>query len=203
MSAMAGHKTRAGFSLLEMMIVIGILGTALGGIAMIVQTSGEAFSAGSSRMLLEGKGNRSLARVTELLRSAERATLAPALNAPASAPTIDFRDCLGPEVGGVAFGETQRIRLDAAGDAVEWTEDLGLPSERTLVICRGVPDLLEGETLNNLDDNAERPGRRAGPVLRVRGRRDDHPHDPGIRPPGRGEHGPHVRGSRLLQELDR
>ena len=151
---MAGHETRAGFSLLEMMIVIGILGIALGGIAMIVQTSGEAFSAGSSRMLLEGKGNRSLARVTELLRSAERATLAPALNAPASAPTVDFRDCLGAEVGGVAFGETQRIRLDAAGDAVEWTEDLGLPSERTVVICRGVPDLLEGEILNNLDDNA-------------------------------------------------
>jgi prepilin-type N-terminal cleavage/methylation domain-containing protein len=144
---------RAGFSLLEMTIAIGILGVALGGIGMIVRTSGEAFSAGSARMVLEGKGNRSLARVTELLRSAERATLAPSLSPPASAPTIDFRDCLGPEVGGVTFGEIQRIRLAPAQDAVEWVEDLGLAGERTLVICRGVPDLLEGELLNNLDDN--------------------------------------------------
>lgn len=150
---MAGHRTRGGFSLLEMTVVVGILGVALGGIAMIVRTSGEAFSAGSSRMVLEGKGNRSLARVTELLRAAERATLAPALAPPASAATIDFRDCLGPEIGGITLGETQRLRLGAADDTLEWVEDLGLASERTLVICRGVPDLLEGELLNNLDDN--------------------------------------------------
>lgn len=151
---MNGRKARGGFSLLEMMIVIGILGVALGGIAMIVQTSGEAFSAGSSRMVLDGKGNRSLARVAELLRAAERETLTPSLSTPASAPAVDFRDCLGPEVGGVTFGETQRLRLDTAENTVEWIQDLGLASQRTVVICRGVPDLLEGEVLNNLDDNA-------------------------------------------------
>jgi hypothetical protein len=105
-------------------------------------------------MVLEGKGNRSLARVTRLLRAAERETLTPALSTPASAPTVDFRDCLGAEVGGVTFGETQRLRLDTADNTVEWIQDLGLASERTVVICRGVPDLLEGEVLNNLDDNA-------------------------------------------------
>ena len=83
---MGWSRARAGFTLLEMSIVVGILGVALGGIAMIVRTSGEAFSAGSARMALEGKGNRSLARLTELLRSAERATLAPLLGAPAVQP---------------------------------------------------------------------------------------------------------------------
>jgi prepilin-type N-terminal cleavage/methylation domain-containing protein len=123
-------QRRSGFSLLELMISMSIIGVVLTGIAMIVQASGDAFSAGSARMVLDGRGNRALARIADMLRSAERATLAPSVGPPASTPALDFRNSLGPEVGGVTLDDTRRIRLVPGQGTVEWVDRLGLANER-------------------------------------------------------------------------
>jgi len=146
-------RTRAGFSLLELLISMSIMGAVLGGIAMIVQSSGDAFAAGSARMVLDGRGNRALARLVDMLRSADRETMAPSVSPPASTATLDFRNSLGPQVGGVVLGDTRRIQFVPGQGRVEWIDRLGLANERTLVICNRVPDLMEGEVVNNVDDN--------------------------------------------------
>ena len=147
-------SARGGFSLLEMTIVTGILGLMLGGIAMIVDTSKNAFVSGSNSMRVDGEGNRVMGRVIEILRGAQSSTLAPTPAPPASSPQIDFQTSLGAQPGGlVALDDTQRIRFVPGQGRVEWVHDLGLPSEVTVSLVRGVPDLLEGEVLNNLDDN--------------------------------------------------
>jgi len=141
----------AGFSVLELAIVVGVLGLMLGGITMILQTSSDAFASGSARMKLEGQGNRTMGSIVDILRSAQGMTLAPVVSAPASSPQVDFCVSLGAQPGGVVLGNTQRLRL--AQGRIELVQDLGLPSEHSTVICRDVPDLLEGELVNNLDDN--------------------------------------------------
>jgi hypothetical protein len=141
--------------MIELAIVAGILGLMLGGIAMIVDSSKNAFVSGSTNMRVDGEGQRTMGRVIEILRGAQLGTMNPTPEPDASTDWVEFQASLGAQPGGlVTLDDAQRIRFVAATGRLEWVQDFGLPEERVVVLSSGIPAQLEDELPGNgVDDN--------------------------------------------------
>jgi hypothetical protein len=155
----------AGFSLLEVALVAAILTAVLAASTGMVQSTGATLATGTSIATLEAKANRILDHVSTELLQAGLSTVD--LAGPGS-PTLGYRRGVGYEDGDNVWSPARRIELrpdenvdgtDNDGDGhvdehrIDWVEDAGLPSERTVTWARGVAARLEGEIANGIDDN--------------------------------------------------
>jgi prepilin-type N-terminal cleavage/methylation domain-containing protein len=160
----------AGFTLLELVIVIAMLGVVMGSVVTVIRGSTRACQVGSSSAHLEALLTRVLDRIEDRLRSSSRAAITPALAAPFSSQRIDFQRSIGYAGGVVTWSPTERIGFqyrpgeidngkDDDGDGliddgrIVWTQNFGLPNESSTDLADGVSEYLQGEVQNNLDDN--------------------------------------------------
>ncbi len=150
----SNRSRRAGWSLIEIMVAMGLMALVMASVFMTMESGQQAIRARSAETDAELRSWRALERIVDEVRAAARSSLAPAPSPPFSTSDITFQEALGFEGGAFQLGNPMRIRLIPGTGRVVRTENPGLPGEQSVGLCTGVSALLEGEVLNNADDNA-------------------------------------------------
>ena len=161
---------RAGFSLLEVAVVLALLSLVMGAIGMAGLSSVRAYRTGTLRVELDVQASRSARRLARELVGSSRQVLLPDPLAPFGTDTLDYQQSVGAAGGVIVWGPPLRIEfqyetgelddgLDNNGNGsidegnLVWTQNPGAVNERSVIWCHGVRECLEGEIPNGLDDN--------------------------------------------------
>jgi type II secretory pathway pseudopilin PulG len=168
------HRPRSsragGFTLLEAVIVMTLFGAVMGSVVSVVHNCTRTCQVVSASGQLEAAASRALDEIADRLQASAHTAITPSLSAPFSSSRIDFQRSTGYAGGATLWSPTERIAfqyrpgeindgLDNDRDGIAddgqvvWIQDLGLASERTTRWADGVTEYLQGETLNNKDDN--------------------------------------------------
>ena len=142
---------RAGFTLLELLIATAIFGLVLANVTMVSRTSQEAYRTGAFMGLLEEQAEQTMDRIEMAVMSSEHVDLAPA--APLFASAIDYERSLGVEDGQMIFDDPERIELELGLGEVAWLQNPQTAQERRVVWTRHVPEYMQDEEPNAVDDN--------------------------------------------------
>lgn len=161
---------RAGFSLVEMLVVTLILSVALGMLSMIGTSSERAYQNGATAAQLEGQVSQAMERIVVELRPIAKTSLTPGLVPGVGLPTLQYVQSVGYENGQVVQTPLRQLTLEYAEGEVDdgldnngnglidegrvvSIENAGTPDERRLVLTRWVAEMFEGEQLDGVDEN--------------------------------------------------
>ncbi len=162
-------RIRAGFTLIEVMIALALVSIAIVA-ANMVSTAGLGILRSTSvETALDTNALRAIDRITFQIAKADAATLLPPEPLDGTSE-LAFQEVIGLDAGEPLWGPVQEVALvlesaevddgldNNGNDLVDegrvvMRRDVGGPDERTVVLCHGVRELLEGELLNGIDDN--------------------------------------------------
>jgi prepilin-type N-terminal cleavage/methylation domain-containing protein len=167
--AHARRRAGGGFTLVEMMVVVVILGMVLGSISLMGVASDRAFRTGATSAQLESQAVMTTERIVADVCIASHDSLSPDPGA-AGASSIEYVQALGLEDGEVQWSGLRRLAFEyesgEADDGVDnngngladegrvvLVEEIGGPAERHRTLTRYVRELQAGELPNHLDDN--------------------------------------------------
>jgi prepilin-type N-terminal cleavage/methylation domain-containing protein len=165
----ARRRGSGGFTLVEMMVVVVILGMVLGSISLMGVASDRAFRTGATSAQLESQAVMTTERIVADVCIASHDSLSPDPGA-AGASSIQYLQALGLEDGEVQWSGLRRLAFEyetgEADDGVDnngngladegrvvLVEEIGGPAERHRTLTRYVRELQAGELPNGLDDN--------------------------------------------------
>ena len=159
------RQSRGGFTLVEVLISVAVLGLAFSSIAMLAQANSDAASVGAVEAALESRSTATIDRISAELAiaGAEGFTLE-------DANTLRYRHPEGVTGAEVDWGEFRELRfeyevgelddgVDNNGNGlvdegqVVLVENVGLVDERRLLITRWVREHAENEDGNGIDDD--------------------------------------------------
>lgn len=146
------HRTRAGFTLLEVVISIGLVALVVTNIVMAMDSSTKAYQAGASRIEVEDQARRTLDRIALAVMGASREGLAPGQETPFDTDSLTYQLNLGYQDGETAWSDPERIRRDDQAQ-VTWSKNPGIPGEQRVVWTKWVRDFTADEVFNGIDDN--------------------------------------------------
>lgn len=184
---------RAGYTLIEMAIALGIIGVILGSLTGVFESSGNAYEQGAATANAQSQVRRAVERMAQRLENAGFGTLLPnPVGIACDDLVFQAASGVNPNTQAIQYDNSARLRwvieagetnngLDDDGDGlidegrVEYTRNYLLASQVVVTIAKGVPELYDGELDNGADDNgngfADEPGfhmTREGNLLRVR-----------------------------------
>tara|TARA_R110002072_G_scaffold101524_6_gene223540 strand:+ start:2462 stop:3133 length:672 start_codon:yes stop_codon:yes gene_type:complete len=163
---------RSGMTLVEIMIAMGIGTVLLGSLVSVTKSSQDAYQSSLRPLELETRARRAVADIVDELKGIN--VLSMWEEDPTSVFGVNrmkYRHVTGIDANGaLVSGVENRLQwmrdpqeldddIDNDGDGlidegrVVLTRDEGGPSERQVVLCHGVPELMEGELDNVADDN--------------------------------------------------
>ncbi len=165
------NRNLRGSTLLEMLLVVVLLSSAVGSLFTLGDTGTRLFETGVTRAELEGRARRALDQLARELASARATSIAALPATPLWQEGIDF-----DQVGAIRAGDgritwsTCRAEFrrepaeldDGVDNDADGTVDEGLlvlvldqggPDEREVVLAHDVREYLEGEIGNGADDN--------------------------------------------------
>lgn len=152
-------SSRAGLTMIEVLISTAVLSLVLLSIAMVTKTGSGVYRATMARDALRQRGEQTLDRIADALSTASKATFDAAPVAPFGASTLDYRTPTGLTGGVVSWSVKNRIayRVDPKAEPNEGEivliRDVGAAKSVTTVLATHVADLLDGEKPNGKDDN--------------------------------------------------
>jgi prepilin-type N-terminal cleavage/methylation domain-containing protein len=144
---------REGFTVLEMVIALSILGLVLGNILMVTRSSTKAYEAGASMGALDAQLDRTMDRIALALMAAKKDSLTPSNQAPLWTPSVSYEQSLGFEDGGEILSDPERIELVPGPEQIVWKQRPDTSNERKVVWSNWVRQLFKNESLNGLDDD--------------------------------------------------
>lgn len=164
---MKSCSRKSGFTLLEVVIAASMLGAVLLAGALISRQGLQVLESTNHETKVGDKVRKGADRI---LRELENTNAIVPTPDPAFVSDFVFTSVTGVLNGAPVTSDPNRLfwrlragevddGLDNNGDGlidegeVVYVRNLGTPTERTVVLVRGVPELLEGETLNGADDN--------------------------------------------------
>ena len=170
MKRLKTHDSRAGFTLLELLITVAILGTTLMSIAISFKRASASYEEGRVDRELETQAYRALDFMAREFIDAGVGQIPAPPTAPLGADSITYRRATGFDGVNVLWGDFTTIELELEegelDDAVDnngnglvderiavWIVNEGQPDERRRVITRWVRELLEDEIADGDDDN--------------------------------------------------
>lgn len=163
-------RGRRGFTSVEVLISTAILGMLMGGVSLIMQRSLGAYREAQVSAELEGRLRRALDRVATELVSTGEDVIAPDPSGDYGASSLEFRRAIGLTGDVVDWGSKTSVGFQyEAGEIDDGVDNNGnglvdegvlvltlnvdAANEKDVIICHGVSELGEGETLNLADDN--------------------------------------------------
>ena len=172
------------------MVALAILAVFLSGVLMAMTAGSRAMQTGAIVTTVESSAREALEEICGHIETAAlSSTSVIGIEAPASTSTLEYRRVLGYAGGAAILSNPERVEfqysptdpddgLDNDGNGlvdegrVVWTEDLGMASERSVVICSQVQEFQEGEIPGNgVDDNGNGLTDEAGLCFSNDGRR--------------------------------
>ena len=145
---------RAGFTIIEAMIALALVGLVLTKLTMVMTSAREVHRNESVTMALEDQAAQVLDKIAFAIIGSDADTIAPGVAAPFSTDTLTFQVSMGVEDGEIVFGDPEQIGTRGDGSQLYWGQNVGEVEERIVVWCNTVSEMLEGEQLNGFDDNA-------------------------------------------------
>jgi len=149
----APHRTRAGFTLLEMIISVGLVALVVTNIVMAMDSSTKAYEAGASRVEVEDQARRTLDRIALAVMGSSREGLAPGQEFPFDTDSLTYQLNLGYQDGEVVWSDPERIRREQVAAQITWSKNPGIPGEQRVVWTKWVSEYMKGEVFNGIDDN--------------------------------------------------
>jgi len=146
------RSSRAGWTLVEMCLAGLLVTVVMGKAAFVMQSALGLASEETASMHYEDQARTVIDRIALAVMGSDRGTLLPQIEEVHS-DKIRYTFSLGMEDGVVVWSAPEEIFLDDTRRAVEWRENPGLAEERQVVWSNLVAPLLQGETVNGVDDN--------------------------------------------------
>jgi prepilin-type N-terminal cleavage/methylation domain-containing protein len=153
-------RSRAGFSLLEVVVALALVGLVMVNVYTILWGSSQVISARNSDYEADVQARRALDRIAIALIGAHDSSLYFTSEAPGSQSELNYQENLGLQdtdgngVTELALGPPRRIAwTDETGGEISWFENPGATGERHVVWVKHVPDFGLDESVNGLDDN--------------------------------------------------
>ncbi len=150
---MSRRARQAGFTLIEAMISIALVGLILAKLTIVMSEARRTHQEESVSMALEDQAADLIDRIAYAIVGSDADALDPIMAAPVFASVLRYQVSLGMEDGELVWGEPEVIGLSEDGVQVYWGQNVGLPGERIVVWANTVSQMLEGELMNGLDDN--------------------------------------------------
>jgi prepilin-type N-terminal cleavage/methylation domain-containing protein len=146
-------SSRAGFTLLELGIVMVLLVIVAVKAAMLFDIAAESQTEDTAQVALEDQARRTMDQIVFAVMGANRETLFPDPESPTYSEDVQYEVSLGVQAGAVVWGDPERIALGQGNQQVVWSQNPGEPDERRVVWTNVVRPFLEGELFNGIDDN--------------------------------------------------
>jgi len=146
-------RRRAGFTLIEVMIALVLIGLALTKLTLVMDEARRVHEEESISMALEDQALDLIDRIAYALYGADARKLTPFMVAPFPTSEVHFQISQGVEDGEPVWGDPEVIGLSADGQQVYWGQNVGQAGERIVVWANTVSEMLEDELLNGVDDN--------------------------------------------------
>jgi prepilin-type N-terminal cleavage/methylation domain-containing protein len=161
---------RAGFSLVELLVSVALLGVVFASAGLVSSTSQGLYRQSSQSSSLEARARQAVDRVVDELSTMVRTLSFPDPVDPAWTETLDFQQALGVVGGALAWGALERLSLELEdGEAADGNDNdgdgladecrlvlvrnVGAANEVRSVLCRDVRRYAEREVANGADDN--------------------------------------------------
>jgi prepilin-type N-terminal cleavage/methylation domain-containing protein len=183
---------RAAFTLIELLVSMAVLALVISAMGMVQIRTQQASKVTLTRTLSEMAAQRALDRIVGELTGVGRSLIFPDPVSNLGTSALTYQHPTGVNAAGVVQWDTPcRLELqlepgemdngiDDDGDGLVderrlvLTKNFGTANARAIVLCSGIPELLEGETANGLDDNGngliDEPGfcvQRVGDLLTI------------------------------------
>ena len=149
----AQHKTRGGFTLMELLLMSGILFVVIAKASLVTSSVLEFQAREGKAMTIDDQAQQVLDRIAYQVMSCDYETLKPIIEEPGDSSGVTYQFALGLEEGKVVWSNPQEIAKELQSSAVYWRENVGMEDERQVTWTRIVSSFLEGEIPNGLDDN--------------------------------------------------
>ncbi len=144
---------RSGFSLVEMMIALVLLGIVVTKLTIVIGEARDSFGRESARMSIEDRALYVLDQIAYAVMGSDRDTLTPDPSLPTFTSKLRYQISMGVEDGQVVWSEPEVIGLTEDGRSVYWAQNEGEEDQRLVTWANNVSQLLEREFLNGTDDN--------------------------------------------------
>jgi hypothetical protein len=169
-SALRPHAGDAGFTVLETVIAMMLIGLVLTKLTLVMDEARKAHQEESVSMQLDDQAMELLDKIAFAIVGSSRASLDPALAAPFPMASLRFQVSLGVEDGKAVLDDPERIALQQETGAVYWSQNEGELDQRRVVWANTVSEMLEDEMMNGLDDNGNALADELGLAFVVDGR---------------------------------
>lgn len=164
------HRRSGGFTLVEVLLSVVILGSLLGTV-FVVQKQGQSAAVASNVQLMTSlKASRLLDRVVRELQGMGGDGATPTQSTSLGTDTLNWQTSRGVNAGLVLWSNTNRFALGMApgeadngvdddGDslvderALVLTYDVGTADQRSVTLCDSIAEMAPRETANALDDD--------------------------------------------------
>ncbi len=157
-SPLRGSCAQAGFTLIEVLIAATVFLLITLNVNLVVSAGRSAATAGAFMMSIEDELHLTIDRVSLALMAADSREVDGPPLAPASSETVRFQTALGLNDGRVVHGPVEDVRwMRTTSDEgqIQWRENPGDTTERSVVWSNHVPIAFQAEILNNFDDDNE------------------------------------------------
>lgn len=150
---MSRGARRAGFTLLEVMISMALIGLVLTKLTMVMDEARRAHQEESLSMALEDQAMELIDRISYAIVGSARERLTPANEAPFPMAELRYQVSLGVEDGQPVWSDPEKIGLAEETGQIYWGQNVGEVNERLVVWANTVSEMLEDELMNGVDDN--------------------------------------------------
>ena len=149
----ACRRPRAGFTLVEAVIALALIGLVVTKLTLVMGDAQEAHTEETTAMVLEDQAMELIDKIAYAIVGSSTASLDPNLVAPFFSPRMRYMISLGVEDGKAVWSEPEEIGLAAEDGELYWGQNIGAENERSVVWANTVSELLEDELANGEDDN--------------------------------------------------
>jgi type II secretory pathway pseudopilin PulG len=146
-------KTRAGFTVVEVVIALTLIGLVLTKLTLVMDEARRAHQEESISMALDDQAMELLDKIAFAIVGSSAESLDPTPEAPFYSGTIHYQVSMGVEDGKVVWSAPEVIGLTEETGQVYWGENVGQAGERVVVWANTVSEMLQNELLNGVDDN--------------------------------------------------
>jgi hypothetical protein len=154
---------------LELVISLAILALIMVNVSTIVRSTGDVYKSGALLGSLEDQAQQAMDRIVYALMQTRVEDIA-VPPSPLSNSSVDYEVLLGVEAGRDIWGDPCKIELVVDDGQVVWSQRPKESNEQRVVWTNWVPEYLEDEIPNGIDDNANVLSDEAGLAFNLDGR---------------------------------